>query len=123
VTIGAYYLLASQICEGLVAVDKYQECGGVLYNATTHFCADDAAYALCGGISYDPATEFCDAGTKYGKCGEEVYDPTAEYCSAASEVTALESCGTGDNAILYNPETHDCDVTDPENPSVTEKKT
>ncbi len=85
VTIGAYYLLASQICEGLVAVDKYQGCNGVLYNATTHFCKAGTIYALCGGETYDPATDFCVGETTFdlehfGPCGDTYYDKDTQTC-------------------------------------------
>ena len=109
IVIGDYYLKASQYCVGTVATDKYQECGGVLYNATTHFCNAGATYALCNGVPYDPATEFCSADVKYDKCGEAVYDPAKQYCSSTFEVTALSACTVDENTILYNPETHDCD--------------
>ncbi|WP_405339273.1 hypothetical protein [Fibrobacter sp.] len=85
VTIGAYYLLASQICKGLVAVDKYQGCNGVLYNATTHFCKAGTIYALCGGETYDPATDFCVGETTFdlehfGPCGDTYYDKGSQTC-------------------------------------------
>jgi hypothetical protein len=60
VVVGEYYLKASQYCVGTVATEKYQECGGLLYNATTHFCEGTSLYALCGGLTYDPATQECD---------------------------------------------------------------
>ena len=108
----------------------YGECGGDTYKLVNQYCYASGEpvtyeikdiYELCDGKLYDTRTHFCEGTSLYALCGGLTYDPTAEYCSAAFEVTALESCGTGDNAILYNPETHDCDVTDPENPSVTEK--
>ena len=108
----------------------YGECGGDTYKLVNQYCYASGEpvtyeikdiYELCDGKLYDTRTHFCEGTSLYALCGGLTYNPTAEYCSAASEVTALESCGTGDNAILYNPETHDCDVTDPENPSVTEK--
>jgi len=108
----------------------YGECGGDTYKLVNQYCYASGEpvtyeikdiYELCDGKLYDTRTHFCEGTSLYALCGGLTYDPTAEYCSAAFEVTALESCGTGDNAILYNPESHDCDVTDPENPSVTEK--
>ena len=85
---------ASQYCVGTVATEKYQECGGLLYNATTHFCEGTSLYALCGGLTYNPTTEFCAADAKYEKCGGATYDPA----------------------------TQECDTTDPENPSVKDKE-
>ncbi|MBR6834074.1 MAG: hypothetical protein IKM81_11920 [Fibrobacter sp.] len=94
VVVGEYYLKASQYCVGTVATEKYQECGGLLYNATTHFCEGTSLYALCGGLTYNPTTEFCAADAKYEKCGGATYDPA----------------------------TQECDTTDPENPSVKDKE-
>ena len=94
VVVGEYYLKASQYCVGTVATEKYQECGGLLYNATTHFCEGTSLYALCGGLTYNPTNEFCAADAKYGKC----------------------------NGATYDPATQECDTTDPENPSVKDKE-
>ena len=85
VTIGDYYLLASQYCIGAVAKDKYQECGGVLFNATTHFCYASTVYALCGDEPYNPETHFCVSMTPYnletyGPCGETYYNKSTQTC-------------------------------------------
>ena len=85
VTIGEYYLLASQYCIDAVAKDKYQECGGVLFNATTHFCYASTVYALCGDEPYNPETHFCVSMTPYnletyGPCGETYYNKSTQTC-------------------------------------------
>ena len=99
VIVGDYYLIASQYCNGTVATDKYQECGGVLFNAATHFCATDVVYALCGGAIYAPDTEFCAANVKYAKCGTETFDPGTHCCSAGVVQTGVAetdgSCSSG----------------------------
>ena len=94
VVVGEYYLKASQYCVGAVATEKYQECGGLLYNATTHFCEGTSLYALCGGLTYNPTNEFCAADAKYAKC----------------------------NGATYDPATQECDTTNPEHPSVKDKE-